>query len=121
MPNWIIGLVVGFVIRQIKKYGEDLDWAKVKADVEAQIRAALPDWAENAVVELALAAIDILADVLTSEDLKAIAEKLLAGDVGGALIALKDLIVKLIAPKDAKLAAQLVEACDDLACHVQAA
>lgn len=110
-------MVVGFVIRQIKKYGEGLDWAKVKADVAVYLKP-LPDWIESACVEVANKALDLLAAVLSADELRSIAEKLVSGDVGGALLALKDLIVKLIAPSEPALAAELVKACDDYAnCH----
>jgi len=120
MPTWIVNLVVGFVIRQIKKYGESLNWAKVKADVEAQLKTLLPDWLEGAVIELALKALDILSGVITSEALKSIAEKLVSGDVAGALAELKDLIISLIAPTYPVLGAQFASAIDDHAASTAA-
>jgi hypothetical protein len=120
MPAWVITLVVGFVIRQIKDYGANLDWAHVK-ELVAQALAPLPDFIERACVQVANAAIDVLAQVLQSEHLSSIAAKLASGDVAGALAELKDLIMQLVHPTNPSLATHLVQACDDHLCHVQAA
>ena len=119
LPNWVVGLVIGFVVRQIKKYGEDLNWSEVKADLDVALRASLPDFIEDAAVELAFGAVDIFKGVLLSDDLKAIAEKLLLGDVASALTILKDVILRLIHPTNPILAAKMVEACDEMACSKQ--
>jgi len=42
MNQIIWTLLVWFVERQIKKWGKDLDWAKVKVDLVKRIRALVP-------------------------------------------------------------------------------
>lgn len=93
MPTWIVEMVVNFLLRQVKKWGEQLDWAKVKADAEARIRAVLPDWVEGAAVDVALGALEVCKYVLgDAADLKRIVDLLQAGDVAGAFGALVALI-----------------------------
>ena len=97
MPAWIISLVVGFVLRQIAKFSESTDWQKVKADVFTRIHAIVPAWLASGIDEIVGQAIDVLAAALAStDDLSAIANKLVSGDIQGGLALLIELVQKLV-------------------------
>lgn len=101
---WILKIVVpyvlSFVVRQIAKWGEAIDWALVKADAEERVRALLPDWLfEDDVVEAVHLLLDICAEALgKSNALKAILEKCVAKDFAGALELARQLLVGIVKP-----------------------
>ena len=65
LNSWVISLVIAFVVRQISKYGKEIDWAKVKADAEIRIRALIPgEWFDDEAVMLVNAIIDRAAEVM---------------------------------------------------------
>lgn len=93
--SWLINLAITFIIRQIAKFNETLDWEKVSADLEARVRALIPgdmfDSSAVAVVNAVLAgAKQVLAD---EEALAHIVKLAAAGDWERAIAALKDLLV----------------------------
>lgn len=97
MPQWIITLVVNFLLRQIAKFGKDTDWVKVKADAVARISQVVPAWMLGSLADLVNGAIDVLAEALAStDDLARIADLLVKGDVAGALSELIVLVEKLV-------------------------
>lgn len=97
MPAWIISLVVNFVLRQIAKFADGTDWVKVKADALSRISQIVPAWLLPSLADIVGEAVDILAEALKStDDLAAIAAKLVAGDVAGALALVIALVEKLI-------------------------
>lgn len=92
----ILQLAKGFISRQLEKYLSGIDWAKVKADCDARIRALVPGvWFDDEAAAVVAKAIDI-AEAACKEG--AAAQKLLdaaakaaSGDAAGAKADLKDL------------------------------
>lgn len=69
MPDFILRIVVSFLVRQITKFGRDTDWNKVKADLDVRIRKLIPGtWFDDEAAELAGVIIDAVAEALKSED-----------------------------------------------------
>ncbi len=42
MPTWVVNLIISFVLRQIAKFAETIDFDKVKADLAVRIAALVP-------------------------------------------------------------------------------
>lgn len=107
----VLNMVIGFVLRQLAKFGRDVDWAKVKADAEVRVRALVPGtWFDDEAVTLVNAAIDACRVAVAAEaDWDALLRALAAQDWNGALMALKGLLAKVWHPT-AKANARLVAA-----------
>lgn len=58
LQQWIINIVVGFLLRQWVKFGNSIDFAKVEADMVKRLTDILPSWldAEGIAVVKALVA-----------------------------------------------------------------
>ncbi len=51
MDTILLSIVRWFIERQLLKYGEAIDWEKVKADCQARIKQLLPDSVFDATAE----------------------------------------------------------------------
>lgn len=100
VQNWIMGMVVSFVMRQLAKWGKSIDWAMVKADVDARVRALVPgEWLDDEAVQMAHALVDALAGVLGANAiLEKIVMLLLDKKFQDAWSELRDLIMKYWKP-----------------------
>jgi hypothetical protein len=68
MPDFILRLVLTFVVRQLAKFQQTIKWDLVKADVEKRIRDLIPgDWFDDYAVVVAFIAIDTVADMMDDE------------------------------------------------------
>jgi hypothetical protein len=108
MPNFLFGLIVSFALRQIAKFAEKTDWNKVKTDIDPRIRDLVPGtMLDDAAVDLFNNAVDCFALALKdADDLKQIADAVLAGDWKGVFDALIALLEEVTHPsKDALIAA----------------
>lgn len=107
----VLNVVIGFVLRQLAKFGRQLDWAKVKADAEVRVRALVPGtWFDDEAVAVVGAVIDACKVALAAEsDWDALLHALAAQDWNGALAALKGLLARVWHPQ-AKANARLFAA-----------
>lgn len=94
--KWIFSMAVSFVMRQLAKWQNGIDWTKVKADVEARIRALVPgDWFDDEAVSLVMVFIDALQSIMSATAaLEAIVRLLADGKTQEAWQALRDLILE---------------------------
>jgi hypothetical protein len=99
MQGWVIAAVISFLIRQIGKYGEGLDWDSVKADAHARIDDLVPKPFSGVFYGLADSVLDVFKTVLARpEDLASIAQAVASGDLAGACKQLVDLITAVVHP-----------------------
>lgn len=58
----IVSYAVTFILRQLEKFNESTDWAKVKADVEPRVRSLVPgSWFDDEAVAAVSAVVDAVA------------------------------------------------------------
>ena len=95
--KWLIGMVISFVLRQVAKFKSQIEWAKVKADLELRVRALVPgEFFDSEAVALCNVVVDGVVAVLSAQaDLESILTKLAASDWDGALAAVVALLKKL--------------------------
>lgn len=99
MQGWVIAAVVSFLVRQIGKYGESLDWEKVKADIHARIDDLVPKPLSGFFSSLADNVLDVFKTALSrQDDLVSIAQSVASGDLPGAYKQLSDLITAIVHP-----------------------
>ncbi len=100
LERWIIGMVISFVLRQVAKFKHDIDWNKVKSDLDLRVRALVPgDWFDDEAVLAVNVVLDMVKSALSAQsDLEAILTLLAASDWQGAALALKDLLLKVWNP-----------------------
>jgi hypothetical protein len=89
----VIPLVISLVLRQLEKFGEAIDWSKVKADVEPRVRKIVPGTIlDDAAVTFILGIISAFETTLKDEDLKIVLELLAKKDYLAAGQKLIDII-----------------------------
>lgn len=60
--KWIVTTAIGFVVRQLEKFGKDTDWAKVKADLGVRVEQLMPGtWFDDEARAISDAIIDACA------------------------------------------------------------
>ena len=103
LERWALQLVFAFVIRQLKKFGKEIDWALVKADAAARAAALCPiDWFDDEMARFAGFLVDgCEAAVKSTSDVQDVLDRLAGKDWAGALDELKDLVLKAWKPTDA--------------------
>jgi hypothetical protein len=93
MQKWIISAVISFLVRQIGKYGEGLDWDKVKSDVHARIDDLAPKSLSGLFYDIADNVLDVFKDAISKpDDLVSIAQSAASGDFSGSCNRIIDLI-----------------------------
>jgi hypothetical protein len=105
LDKWIVSLIVSFILRQLDKFGANIDWAKVKADLEVRVRALVPGtWFDDEAVALVNFVLDRAAEVLAQKDaIEQVMKLLAAKDWQGALLVLKELLLGGWVPSGANL------------------
>jgi len=100
IQKWLVNLAVSFMMRQLAKWGEAIDWPMVKADVEARVRALVPGtWLDNDAVALMMSLVDAAAGVLAaSGSLEKIVKLVIEGKIQEAWEMLRDLILGSFVP-----------------------
>jgi len=103
LERWLVSIVINFVLRQLSKFKKDIDWGKVRADLDTRVRALVPGtWFDQEAVAICNAALDGVLSVLSStEDLERVLQRLAAGDWAGAYEALKALLLSVWNPTGA--------------------
>ncbi len=93
--QWIIQAAIMFIVRQVAKFGVNLNWDMVKADVDSRVRKLLPGvFFDDIGSALALKAVNIAQGVLTSADeLETLAKLATAGKFEEAFKYLQDIII----------------------------
>lgn len=93
--QWLVTVVIAFVLRQLGKFQETIDWTKVKADLDQRTRDLVPGtWFDDEAVAVVDALLSKVQFVLSDTgDLTAILQKLAASDWTGAYSALKALVL----------------------------
>lgn len=103
LERWLISIVISFVLRQLAKFKQDVDWGKVRADMDARIRALVPgSWFDNEAVALCNSVLDGVIFVLgSSESIETILRLLAESKWEDAAAALKDLLMSVWIPRGA--------------------
>ena len=104
MENWLIGLVLGFVLRQIDKFRNDLNWAKLKVEAAGYVADLVPGtWFDAEAIKLVHVVIDAGERALgDKENLEDLFQALSAKDWPEALMELKELVLKAWDPGEDK-------------------
>lgn len=104
MRSWVIAMVISFLMRQLSKWKESLDWAKVKADVAARVRALVPgEWFDDDAVEYTMILLGVIEDVLNKTgELEEILNLVAAAKWQEAWEKLRDLILGNFEPANEK-------------------
>lgn len=117
--KWIIGFVISFVLRQLEKWRDTVDWAKVKADLKPRIEQLVPGtWLDDSAVDLVFTLIDVVADVLKATgEIEAILNLVAEQKYQEAWEKLRDLILGNLQPStpNEHLVKQMVEDCKSIA------
>lgn len=113
ISRWAIAIAISFIVRQIEKFGETIDWAKVKADLKPLVEKTVPGtWFDAEAVAAVNALVDVAARALSATaDIKRILDLLADEKWAEAVALLKDLILGAwgspAAGKEAEMAAEL--------------
>ena len=118
IKNWVISMVISFIMRQLAKWQLQIDWAKVKADLQARVAALIRgEWLDAEAVELVGAMVDAASSVLAaSEELEKIVKLLADQKFQEAWEALRALILGQWVPSSPvqEKAKKCIEACEVL-------
>ena len=103
VERWLINIVISFVLRQLARFKGDIDWAKVRADMNVRVAALVPGtWFDNEACYVANALLDGVLVVLgSSAALERLLQLLATSDWNGAFEALKDLLSRVWIPTGA--------------------
>ena len=84
---WLATMAITFVVRQVDKYAEEADWAKIKADADARIRDLVPgDMFDDFCAAFLLKVLDLCEDFLKDEEnMKLLLTKLAEGNFQDAI------------------------------------
>lgn len=108
IANWVIQLVISYIIRQLDSFGAATDWAALKKDFELQVDALLPAWAQALVNPVIDDAVDVLKAALAdTADLQTVLVALASKDWQAALATLEALLQKATHPKAGDVLAAL--------------
>lgn len=118
LNKWIIGFVIGFIMRQLEKWRETVNWETIKADLKPRIEALVPgEWFDDQAIALVFAFIDVVADVLSATgEIESILNLLAAQKYQEAWEKLRDLILGNLQPinPEQELVKQMVEDCKSI-------
>lgn len=105
LEKWLVGVVIAFVLRQLAKFKDTVDWVKVKADLDLRVRALVPGtWFDDEAAAIVGLVMDRVIAVLSQGDqVKVILELLAAEQWAAALVALKDLLLGGWVPEGAAM------------------
>lgn len=93
--KWLIQAAIAFVLRQLTKWGQSIDWVKIKIDLELRVKQLLPgEMFDDEAVKIAFAVVDLFAGILAdAAAIEKIVNLVMAGKMAEALEALKQMIV----------------------------
>ena len=99
--KFALNLVIGFVLRQVAKWQEGVDFSKVKADLDERVKALVPGaFFDDEAIYLVNNAIDVIAAILANTtELKVILDLVAGGDFKGGFDVLWKLLVGKVAPQ----------------------
>lgn len=67
--NWVATLVITFAVRQLAKFGEQTDWAKVRVDMDARIRDLIPgEFFDEFVVAFMNKVLDLIVEMMKDQN-----------------------------------------------------
>lgn len=113
--NIIIRFAIGFIMRQLSRWKENIDWAKVRADLEDRVRSIVPSWIADEAVRWAMVLVDVVEAVLQAQsDIQEILNLLAQSKFDEAWVALRQLILDNFNPinPDQALVVELVRDCE---------
>jgi len=113
--NIIIRFVIGFVMRQLARWKEVIDWAKVRVDLENNIRAFMPSWIADEAVRWAMVVLDVVESVLQAKtEIEEILRLLANSEFDAAWRKLRDLILDNFTPStpEQALVVEMVRDCE---------
>jgi hypothetical protein len=65
IPSFLFPIIIGFVARQITKFGDKTDWSKIKSDAAVRVSDLVPgDWFDDEAVSAVCFLIDKVSSVL---------------------------------------------------------
>ena len=113
--NIIIRFAIGFLMRQLERWREAIDWAIIRTDLEARIRDLVPGWIADEAVRWAMVFVDVAEAVLQAQaDIQEILNLLAQSKFDEAWSKLRDLILDNFNPTtpDQALVVELVRDCE---------
>jgi len=70
IPATLIDMAITFIIRQVDKFAEQVDWTKVKADLDTRVRDLIPgDFVDEFAVAILNKTVDIVSVLLKDEEM----------------------------------------------------
>lgn len=113
IERWLIETALSFAIRQLAKYGEEVNWETVKEDFAVRVADLVPGtWLDNDAIAISDGLIDAIARAFTNtKTLGIIMELAVEGKYAEAVNKLKDYLLKAwkpVTPSEVK-AMSLVE------------
>ncbi len=110
LEKWLVSIVIAFVMRQFAKFRDQLDWDKVRLDLETRVKDLVPgSWFDDEAVMLVDLVLAKLKSALgDSEAIGKLLTLLASSDWPGALVFIKGLLsAALPTATEVKLAAAL--------------
>lgn len=106
IDKWLASIVINFILRQLDELAHDIDWAKLKVELDAKVRALVPGTMFDAfAVSIVNAILDRAQVVLAKKDqVEALLKLIAAKDWVGAFAVLRDLIIGGWLPEGSKVA-----------------
>lgn len=103
LERWAISMAISFIMRQLSKFLESINWETVKADLAARVRDLVPgSWFDSEAVAVAMAMVDAVAAILSaSSELESVLKLLADQKWQDAWQVLRDLIMKQWQPQSA--------------------
>lgn len=103
LDKWIMNLVIAFVLRQLSKVRTSVDWAALKIEADAAVRAVVPgEWFDDEVVAVVNEVIDAFAAALAdAKDIEDLITDVVAQDWPSAVAALKAILLAVWQPTSA--------------------
>ena len=69
MHSWLISIVISFVLRQLAKFTDSIDWDKVQKDLDERVRQIVPGtWFDDEAVKIVDIAFLTIKRVLKAQD-----------------------------------------------------
>lgn len=99
MTNWILQLVITFVLNQLSKIGTSVSWSVLKSEADAWVKAHFPDFMQAFIEKSLDGALDtVVAALGDSVDLQLIVDDLTSQDWSKAVADLEMMLAKANAP-----------------------
>lgn len=91
----VMGFVISFVMRQLEKFRESIDWDLIKKDLDDRVRQMMPgSWFDDEAVIVVNAAVDLMRSALEQGNtIKHLLELLSAQKYDVAMTVIKDCVM----------------------------